>query len=82
MKKKFFTAMLLCTAFIFANAQNVSSGCYRGFTEAGYTVGIGDYDFGRFEVKMRYFRVYTKTYPETRIGIFKVRMNFNEILKN
>lgn len=50
MKKKFFTAMLFCTAFVFANAQNVSSGCYRGFTDVGYTVGIGDYDFGRFEV--------------------------------
>lgn len=31
-------------------AQNTSSNCYRGFVDAGYTIGVGDYDFGRFEI--------------------------------
>jgi len=31
-------------------AQNTSSNCYRGFVDAGYTIGIGDYQFGRFEL--------------------------------
>ena len=32
------------------HAQPLQSNCYRGNVEAGYSVGIGDYDFGRFEV--------------------------------
>lgn len=32
------------------HAQSFQSNCYRGNVEAGYSVGIGDYDFGRFEV--------------------------------
>lgn len=31
-------------------AQNVSGGCYRGFVDGGYTIGVGDYKFGRFEI--------------------------------
>ena len=31
-------------------AQNISGQCYRGFADAGYTIGIGDYEFGRFEI--------------------------------
>lgn len=31
-------------------AQNVASNCYRGFVDVGYTIGVGDYDFGRFEI--------------------------------
>lgn len=50
MKKYFFIAILLCSAFISINAQNVSGGCYRGYTDAGYTFGIDDYEFGRFEI--------------------------------
>jgi hypothetical protein len=50
MKKLFVMVMLVCSAFVSANAQNVSGGYYRGFVDAGYTFGIGDYDFGRFEV--------------------------------
>ena len=33
-----------------AQAQNTAYQCYRGFVDAGYTIGIGDYDFGRFEI--------------------------------
>lgn len=33
-----------------SNAQNTAKNCYRGFVDAGYSVGIGDYNFGRFEV--------------------------------
>lgn len=50
MKKNFILMLIVCLAFASANAQNVSSGCYRGYVDAGYTFGVGDYDFGRFEV--------------------------------
>ena len=33
-----------------SNAQNTAKNCYRGYVDAGYSVGIGDYDFGRYEV--------------------------------
>lgn len=42
--------MTLCFSVYFASAQNVSSKCYRGFADAGYTIGVGDYEFGRFEI--------------------------------
>ena len=45
-------AILLAATIAFAinsNAQSMQSG-YKGHVEAGYSVGIGDYDFGRFEV--------------------------------
>lgn len=32
-----------------SNAHSMQSG-YKGHVETGYSVGIGDYDFGRFEV--------------------------------
>ena len=31
-------------------AQNSAGNCYRGFIDAGYSLGVGDYTFGRFEV--------------------------------
>ena len=45
-------AILLAATMAFAinsNAQSMQSG-YKGHVDAGYSVGIGDYDFGRFEV--------------------------------
>ena len=45
-------AILLAATMAFAinsNAQSMQSG-YKGHVEAGYSVGIGDYDFSRFEV--------------------------------
>lgn len=45
-------AILLAATIAFAinsDAQSMQSG-YKGHVEAGYSVGIGDYDFGRFEV--------------------------------
>ena len=50
MKKFFLFAMLICSACMVANAQNTSGNCYRGFVDAGYDVGIGDYEFGRFVI--------------------------------
>lgn len=41
-------ALLLTTLNLFA--QQNSEGCYRGFVDGGYTIGIGDYEFGRFEI--------------------------------
>lgn len=49
MKKVLFSlAVLLASQML--SAQNTSSGCYRGFIDGGYTIGVGDYDFGRFEI--------------------------------
>lgn len=45
-------AILLAATMAFAinsNAQSMQSG-YKGHVDAGYSIGIGDYDFGRFEV--------------------------------
>ena len=48
-KRIFALATLLSIALI-TNGQNISKNCYRGFVDAGYSIGIGDYEFGRFEV--------------------------------
>lgn len=49
MKKVFILAVMLLFS-IGSIAQNTAKNCYRGYVDAGYSVGIGDYDFGRFEV--------------------------------
>ena len=43
-----FSVVLFTSQMLFA--QNISEGCYRGFVDGGYTIGIGDYEFGRFEI--------------------------------
>ena len=48
--KKFLSLATLLSIVLFANAQNISKNCYRGYVDAGYSIGIGDYEFGRFEV--------------------------------
>lgn len=48
--KKVFLLLALLSSVICSNAQNTAKNCYRGFVDAGYSVGIGDYNFGRFEV--------------------------------
>lgn len=48
--RKVFLLFALLLAVISSNAQNTAKNCYRGFVDAGYSVGIGDYNFGRFEV--------------------------------
>lgn len=49
MRKVFILAAMLLSS-IGSIAQNTAKNCYRGYVDAGYSVGIGDYDFGRFEV--------------------------------
>lgn len=49
MRKLFLSLLALCAASVI-QAQNVSGNCYRGFADAGYTIGIGDYCFGRVEI--------------------------------
>lgn len=49
MKKVSFIVAMMLFALV-ANAQNVTENSYRGFVDAGYSIGIGDYEFGRFEV--------------------------------
>lgn len=48
--KKTLLFILMLFAFQMMSAQNESGGCYRGFVDGGYTIGIGDYEFGRFEI--------------------------------
>lgn len=49
MKKELLLAILLLS-FLAIRSQNISNNCYRGFIDAGYSIGVGDYEFGRFEV--------------------------------
>ena len=49
MRKKSFILAVIMVIALNCNAQS-SSGCYRGFIDAGYSIGVGDYKFGRFEV--------------------------------
>lgn len=49
MKKLFVSLAVLLTSQMML-AQNTSEGCYRGFVDGGYTIGVGDYEFGRFEI--------------------------------
>lgn len=50
MKKTLVIAAIAAMLTAGAQAQNTSSNCYRGFVDAGYSIGVGDYEFGRFEV--------------------------------
>lgn len=47
-RKLIFSVVLFASQMLFA--QNISGNCYRGFVDGGYTIGIGDYEFGRFEI--------------------------------
>jgi hypothetical protein len=48
--KKFLMAIAAIMATVSMNAQNTSANCYRGFADVAYSIGIGDYEFGRFEI--------------------------------
>lgn len=53
MLKRVYIVILLMSIFAFgtfAQPRNESGHCYRGFLDAGYTFGVGDYEFDRFEV--------------------------------
>lgn len=50
MKKIAFVSLLLVLISSTAKSQNVYGNCYRGLVDAGYTIGVGDYQFGRFEI--------------------------------
>ena len=52
MKRKKSLLLLACllSGAVCMNAQNLSKNCYRGYVDAGYSIGVGDYDFGRFEI--------------------------------
>lgn len=50
MKKLVLILLVFCAMSQNAICQNVSSKCYRGFFDAGYTLGVGDFDFGRIEI--------------------------------
>ena len=43
MRKVFILAAILLSS-TGSIAQNTAKNCYRGYVDAGYSVGIGDYD--------------------------------------
>ena len=49
MRKISFVLSIIWVIALNCNAQS-SNGCYRGFIDAGYSIGVGDYEFDRFEV--------------------------------
>ena len=50
MRKKAIILAVLMAIALCGNAQSSANGCYRGIIDAGYSIGVGDYEFGRFEV--------------------------------
>lgn len=49
--KKILLILIATFSLLTAKAQeNTFGGGYRGFADVGYTIGVGDYDFGRFEI--------------------------------
>lgn len=49
--KKVILLFAMHLAFASSQAQDNTFGHgYRGFADLGYTIGVGDYDFGRFEI--------------------------------
>ena len=49
-KTRIFLLLLLAIVTTAIQSQNISGNCYRGFADAGYTIGVGDYNLGRFEI--------------------------------
>jgi hypothetical protein len=49
--KKLLVSLVVLFVSQMMSAQNISNG-YRFFIDGGYTVGIGDYKFGRFELNV------------------------------
>lgn len=47
--RKFLASVVIILTVVSVNAQNTATNCYRGFVDAGYSIGVGDYEFGRFE---------------------------------
>lgn len=48
--KKALLLLLLTVISISVKAQDDFTRGYRGYADLGYTIGVGDYEFGRFEI--------------------------------
>lgn len=49
--KKIILVIVMAVSILSVKAQDNSfGGGYRGFADLGYNIGVGDYDFGRFEI--------------------------------
>ena len=48
--KRLLTICIMIICMMGSYAQNIASSCYRAYVDAGYTIGMGDYELGRFEV--------------------------------
>lgn len=50
-KFKFLCALFMVVAMnVNVNAQSYLTNSYKGYVDAGYSIGIGDYEFGRVEI--------------------------------
>lgn len=47
--KKILLLIVMAVSFFGLSAQDFTHG-YRGYADLGYTIGVGDYEFGRFEI--------------------------------
>lgn len=62
---------LLCAilAGLSANAQDIFEKGYRGQADFGYTIGAGDYEFGRFEISTTHgYQVCNYFFVGARVG--------------
>lgn len=51
MKRFLLLLVVIFSCGVVSNAQdNTFGGGYRGFADLGYTIGVGDYEFNRFEI--------------------------------
>lgn len=48
--KKVLILLTVLFASMSVKAQDDFNSGYRGFADLGYTIGVGDYEFGRFEI--------------------------------
>ena len=58
MRKISFVLAAIMAITLNCNAQSRSNGGYKGFIDVGYSLGVGDYEFGRFEVNTSQGQVY------------------------
>ena len=67
--KKILLLLTVLFAGLTAKAQNDFNSGYRGFVDLGYTIGVGDYEFGRFEISTTHgYQVHPYFYVGAGVG--------------
>lgn len=74
-----FLAIVLLFASTFVSAQNLSDQRYRGFLDAGCSIGFNDYQFERFEINTSHgFQMDTHLFFGAGCGIHYSRQYTND----